>query len=347
MEHWFVVGALVAMAMLLAWRDPRRLSIGVLLLAAASLATMDSLVAVLDHYSDPVDHQTDGYILLGVIMAVLLTSLLLAAYLIINGVAMVRREGRRLAHLLSLLLGLGMVGYVVLALVAIGLQWPYLAVASVLVGLPLLYLAFVFAAFVLYGWLYGWLVPRLAPPVNAVVVLGAGLRGDRVTPLLASRLRRGQEVLAQAESAGRSAVMVPSGGQGPGETVSEAAAMAAWLEAEGTPASVILPEDRSRTTDENIARSQALLRERGIAGPYAVVTNNYHAFRAAMLMRRHGMPGQAQGAPTAGYFVPSATIREFLAVLRDHRWINLALVTASSFPLFGWVMAILVLGRPV
>jgi uncharacterized SAM-binding protein YcdF (DUF218 family) len=137
-------------------------------------------------------------------------------------------------------------------------------------------------------------------------------------------------------------LLMTSGGQGAGETTSEADAMASWLARAGVPTADIVPEDRSTTTDENIAYSLALLRERGVAQPYVVVTNNFHAFRAAMLMRRHGMPGQAIGSPTARYFVPSATIREFLAVLRDFRWLNGVLLLGSSVPLMIWLVTIAV-----
>ncbi len=341
MDRLIPVLILLAIAAFLFWRDPRRLSIGIILLLAVTLAAMDTLGAVLDRFSDSIDHSTDAYILLGVFVAVLLTTLVLAAYLIANGIVMVRREGRRPAHLLSLLLGVAIIGYIGLAFVSVFQQWQYLAVGLVLAGLPLMYLTFVFTAFVLYGWVYGRIAPYLARGVHAVVVLGAGLRGDRVTPLLASRLRRGVEVFRRGERRGLPVVIVPSGGQGPGETTSEAAAMAAWLSAEGVPGEDILPEDRSTTTDENIAYSLRMLTERGVARPYAVVTNNFHAFRAAMLMRRHGMPGQALGAPTARYFVPSATIREFLAVLRDFRWVNGALLALASLPLIAWVAAVL------
>ena len=39
--------------------------------------------------------------------------------------------------------------------------------------------------------------------------------------------------------------------------------------------------------------------------------------RAAMLARRIGVPMDVIGAPTAGYFWPSAVLREFVAVVRD------------------------------
>lgn len=58
----------------------------------------------------------------------------------------------------------------------------------------------------------------------------------------------------------------------------------------------------------------------------AVVTNDYHAFRAALMARRAGVNGHVVGARTARYYWPSATIREFVAVLAEHRALHLVLV---------------------
>ena len=67
----------------------------------------------------------------------------------------------------------------------------------------------------------------------------------------------------------------------------------------------------------------------------AVVTSGYHAFRGAMLMRSAGIDGFSTGAHTARYFVPNAQVREFLAVLRDHRWINSIVLVLLSVPLIS------------
>ena len=57
-----------------------------------------------------------------------------------------------------------------------------------------------------------------------------------------------------------------------------------------------------------------------------MVTDSFHAFRAALLTRRAGVDGQVLGARTARYYWPSATIREFVAILVEHRIANLIAV---------------------
>jgi uncharacterized SAM-binding protein YcdF (DUF218 family) len=53
--------------------------------------------------------------------------------------------------------------------------------------------------------------------------------------------------------------MIVSGGQGSDEGIPEAEAMAAYLTERGFPAARLACEDRSRTTEENLAFSKAIM----------------------------------------------------------------------------------------
>lgn len=330
---WLPSAMLLAIAACFAWRDPRTMRTAIFLLAGLSLAGLTLFGVLLGQASsveDP-DDFTAAWIMLGVLGIALASVLVLAVVLVINGFVLVRREGRSPAHLLSLATGAGILAYSGAAVVAVVAHLEIVAVAIILLGFPLMYLSFVFTAFVAYSAIYLFVTRHWGRPVDAVIVLGAGLRNGRVTPLLASRLNRGVEVFLRSRQSGRQTVLMPSGGQGADESVSEAQAMTVYLEEQGIAPALIVQENRSRTTWENLRYSKDLLAERGIAGRVAVSTNNFHAFRAAMLMRKVGIKGYAVGSPTASYFWPSAVIREFLAVLRDHRWLNgLALVGLSS-----------------
>jgi len=61
---------------------------------------------------------------------------------------------------------------------------------------------------------------------ETIIILGAGLFGDKVPPLLAQRLDKG---LAIYEKFNRKPVIIVSGGQGDDEWISEAKAMAGYL----------------------------------------------------------------------------------------------------------------------
>ena len=135
-----------------------------------------------------------------------------------------------------------------------------------------------------------------------------------------------------------------SGGQGADEHVPEAQAMAEYAGEKGVSQESVLREDRSTTTEENLRYSADLLRAHGITGPVAVATpNDYHAFRSATMMRRVKLPGYALGYPTARYYWPAAVIREYVAVLRDHKRFVAVMLGISALPL-AFMVAMLALG---
>ncbi|MEU3709913.1 YdcF family protein [Streptomyces catenulae] len=252
----------------------------------------------------------------------------LGGFLVANGVTMARREGLRPANLLSGLLGVAVFGLVAL-LVGLGrLQGTPLLPVAVAVLLLAAYVSFLFLCFLAYAFLYGRIAVR--GDVDYVVMLGSGLiGGERVPPLLASRLRKGLEIHdAQLARGGPAPVLLTSGGQGPDEKLPEAEAMARWLVEQGAPADHVQEENRSRTTDENLRFSHEIMTAGKPDYRCVVVTNNFHAFRAAMTARQSGVPGQVLGSPTARYFRPSATLREFVAVFWEHKLVNLGVCAA-------------------
>jgi uncharacterized SAM-binding protein YcdF (DUF218 family) len=264
------------------------------------------------------------------------TALGLPWALIANGFVMLRREGRRLANLLSLLAGLGLLAVYALAISALVFHGtPVLLVAAVAALLVTGYLAFLFVALLLDSSLARRVNRRAR--AGAVIVLGSGLLGDRVPPLLASRLDRGKQV--QERSPG--ALLVVSGGQGPDELTSEAAAMAGYLREAGVDEDTIVLEDRATTTDQNLRFSMALLADRGFDGPVLAVTNNYHVFRTAVQARQLGLRLNVIGAKTASYFVPSAFLREFVALLLQYRKTNAAalLILGGGPFLLYWLVS--------
>ena len=123
-----------------------------------------------------------------------------------------------------------------------------------------------------------------AIPVDAVIVLGAGVNGETPSMALQSRVNAAADYLEKHP--GVPAVL--SGGQGPGERITEAEAMRRALE--GRVDNPLLLEDRSTSTAENFRFSKALLEERGLGtGTVAVVTNDFHCFRSHMIAQRQGL----------------------------------------------------------
>src|SRR5690606_5180103 len=166
------------------------------------------------------------------------------------------------------------------------------------------------------------------------IVLGAGLRGDRPTPLLAARLDRGREALDRSRARGRDTRLICSGGQGPDEIVPEAVAMANHLVEAGVDRDLLWLEDESTSTEENLRLSAQVAARHGMeGGRFAVVTNDYHVLRAALLLRRLGLDGYGLGARTARYFWPSAILREFAAILWEHQRLNATFLALTCVPM--------------
>nr|WP_202513052.1 YdcF family protein [Streptomyces sp. SID3343] len=308
-------------------RDRRRFGNAVYLgLALVALAV--GLIGELDRLPHPFVVAVAVLLLLAPTVGVLV----LAGALVSNGVTMVRREGIRPANLLSLLAGLTIVAVIALLVTALVTRSRTLIVVTGTVALVVGYVSFLLLCFVGYAFLYGRLWVRRS--VDFVVVLGSGLVGGRtVPPLLASRLDRARAIFEAQVARGNRPVLITSGGRGPDEDLPESHAMADYLIDRGFPADRVVREDRSRTTEENLLLSKAIMTAANPKYRCLIVTNNFHAFRAALTARRTGVRGQVVGAPTASYFRPSATIREFVAVFLSYKVVNFGvclLIVASG-----------------
>ncbi|HJP73518.1 MAG TPA: YdcF family protein [Pseudonocardiaceae bacterium] len=297
--------------------DRRKLRLGFYLLMALIFIGFGLVILLASVSRDAANLLAVGLILLLLPLFILA----LSVFLIGNGITMLRREGRRPANLLSLLTGLALIGVIVFDIVTAQLRLlPLEIIGGTITGISG-YVAFLFTCYLLYSIVYGRIRPRRA--VDFVVVLGSGLLGGtRVPPLLASRLDRGRTAFDAAIATGRDAMLITSGGQGPGEAVPESQAMADYLIDQGVPRDRILLEDKSHTTEENLAFSREIMITRLPKYRCVVVTNNFHALRAALVAKKAKVNGQVIGSRTASYFWPSATIREFAAVFLDHWIIN-------------------------
>ncbi|WP_161947224.1 YdcF family protein, partial [Streptococcus suis] len=80
------------------------------------------------------------------------------------------------------------------------------------------------------------LVNFFSGKLDYVVVLGAGLIGNKVTPLLASRIDKGIAIYQKQPGS----KLIMSGGQGPDELIAEGQAMANYALEKGVPAEDIL-----------------------------------------------------------------------------------------------------------
>lgn len=176
-----------------------------------------------------------------------------------------------------------------------------------------------------------------------VMVPGCAVFGDRVPPLLAGRVERALSFMREQESkTGRAPALILSGGQGKGETISEAEAMKRYCLKAGVPEDRLFIEDRSTNTLENFQNTKRIADEQFPGGKGAYATTNYHVFRSEILSRRTGLDAQGLAADVKWYFLSNAFAREFAAVLAGHKKNVLILLgfdtlCALAITVFQWL----------
>lgn len=133
--------------------------------------------------------------------------------------------------------------------------------------------------------------------VNAVMILGCQVHGNTPGNELVSRMESALPLIEQNPSA----PVIVTGGQGRGEFIPEADAMKAWLVEKGVSESRIYTETQSHSTRTNFEYSAPILRELGVTDGIAVVTNDFHQYRADIYAAREGLSaGLLLGDPGAG-----------------------------------------------
>ena len=169
---------------------------------------------------------------------------------------------------------------------------------------------------------------RVSHDEDAVIVLGAGVRGETVSRLLAHRLHAAADYWQQNPAA----YIVVTGGLGNRATITEAEAMARFLaERHGIPRERILLEDQSTSTYENLIFARAILEERlQREFTVVVVSNDFHMYRAARLAQQVGLDATRIGARTDWYTWPVNYLREMTAVV--NAWLRNPL-TRHEIPL--------------
>ena len=199
---------------------------------------------------------------------------------------------------------------------------------SRVISLSVIYVSVSFLIFMFYS-IFLMIIPRRRD-FDYVIIHGAGLiDGSRVSKLLAERVDKAIEVYRKDPTP---PILIPSGGRGSDELMPEAAAMAVYLRENGIPDGKIIMEDKSTTTFENLKYSKKILDEQEGRKYTALVTSNYHVYRALRYCRKIGLECTGIGSHVAMYYWPSALIREYVAVHAEKKHLITFLV--------GWVIVL-------
>lgn len=144
-----------------------------------------------------------------------------------------------------------------------------------------------------------------------LIVLGASLREDQPSELLRGRLEAAYAYLIAYPQA----KCIVSGGQGHDEICTEASVMQAYLVEKGIDPARIYAEETSTSTFENIRHSHELIEQHGLSTEVAVVTQEFHQFRAQQFVKKAGLTvSGAVTAYTPWHLLPSYWIRDFAGI---------------------------------
>lgn len=278
-----------------------------------------------------------SYALLACFLIGMVAIFLVPVFLVINGLHVVRKESFSLAHLLSLILGVGIgVGEIATVVYVLGtVRGDYSASFAMIhktslgLAMTVFYFSCLVLGFVLYSVLLQVLPHRMR--FDYVIIHGCGLKGgEKLTKLLQNRVDKAIEIYRRCSV---KPMLIPSGGQGADEKISEALAMKNYLLEQGIPEEHILIEDGSATTMENLVNSGKLIDGREGGKRTALVSSNYHLYRCLTYARKLKFKCVGIGAKVAFYFWPSALIREFIAIFTTRRFFILSMIGYVLFML--------------
>lgn len=330
---YLFTGIVTAAFLLSVWREPRRL-INIFLLLFSLLFLYLSGVRLAYENSRP----AHVILLLFLYAVVPLTVLGFGVFMVVNGFIVRRKEGKCLANSLSLLMGSGVLLYCAsIPAFLFGAYrfastdnriWTAVHYTYLFVSMLVFFLSFIFVGFLFYSILYLRLPRRR--DYDFIIIHGSGLhKGRYVTPLLAARIEKGIRAFEASDNPGT--YMIASGGQGMDEEIAEAEAIRGYMLERGMPEDRILMEDMSTTTFENLKYSKEIAQRMCAEPRYLFVTNNYHVFRTSLYAKRLHMKGEGLGARTAGYYMPTAFIREYIAILVKLKWLLATYVLFAVF----------------
>ena len=143
-----------------------------------------------------------------------------------------------------------------------------------------------------------------------LIVLGCRVYGEEPSLMLYRRMDAALKTLRDKPEA----VAILSGGQGPGEWITEAEAMRRYLTANGVAEERLFTEGRSTSTYENIMFSKMIIEDYGLSKNIAIATDGFHQFRAQSFAKSAGLTPVAVSSGTPVFTLPYYWLREIAAI---------------------------------
>lgn len=148
-----------------------------------------------------------------------------------------------------------------------------------------------------------------------IIILGAAVHGEVPSYALSKRL----EVSLMLINENPDVKVILSGGQGPGEDITEAEAMRRYLVSNGVNEQNLLKEEKATNTYENIMYSKEIMDKFNMDNPsITVVTSNSHMYRTLYICDKLDLDVSGYISPVLINSVPFLYFREFFAVVKAY-----------------------------
>lgn len=147
--------------------------------------------------------------------------------------------------------------------------------------------------------------------LDYVIILGAGVTGNTPSIPLRARINEAYDYAI----ANPNTILIPSGGQGFGENISEAECIRNELVKRGISPDRFILEDKSTSTIENLKFSKDKIDSPNSS--VGIITNSFHEYRAMLIAKKEGyenvfsVPGQTM-LPVGIHYC----VREFFGIVR-------------------------------
>lgn len=153
-----------------------------------------------------------------------------------------------------------------------------------------------------------------AEPGADVIVLGCKVNGERPSLSLLYRMETALSYLEENTDS----LCIVTGSRGKDEVVTEASVMHRWFLDNGIGEDRLIAEEKATDTQENLEFSKAILEERAAPGArVAIVTNDFHMYRALRIARSLGLNAVGISAKTPWWLYPTYVVREMYGILEN------------------------------
>ena len=149
---------------------------------------------------------------------------------------------------------------------------------------------------------------------KAIIVLGCGIDGERVSPKLARRLDKAIEYFNEHPDK----PVIVSGGQGVHDDIPESTAMKRYLVSKGVPDEKIIEESRATSTSAHFVFSKDITDMLPGGDKIVFVTSRFQIYRASRYAAGKGFEAHHIGARVPFYELPANYLCEMLAIVAEY-----------------------------